>query len=78
MTNRPVDELPAEQAASTRSEGAGPDEHELPEAIKQIVTAAGPVPEFDRYVSRPVPSLLVVLTEARCSSRPETGGLTVT
>lgn len=62
MTNRPVDELPAEQAASTRSEGAGPDEHELPEAIKQIVTAAGPVPEFDRYVSRPVPSLLVVLT----------------
>lgn len=39
-----------------------PGDDEMPEAVQQIVTAAGPVPEFDRYVSRPVPSLLVVLT----------------
>ena len=62
MTNRPVDELPAVQMASTRDEGEGPGDNDLPEAVQQIVTAAGPAPEFGRYVRRPEPSLLVVLT----------------
>jgi guanylate kinase len=62
MTNRPVDEVPAEQMASTRDEGEGPGDNDLPEAVQQIVAAAGPAPEFDRYVRRPEPSLLVVLT----------------
>lgn len=62
MTNRPVDALPAGQPASARIEEMGGDHEGLPEAIKQIVTEAGPVPEFDGYVSRRVPSLLVVLT----------------
>jgi guanylate kinase len=62
MTNRQVDALPAGQAASAHNEDRGQDGEGLPEAIQQIVTEAGPVPEFDTYVSRPVPSLLVVLT----------------
>jgi guanylate kinase len=62
MTNRPVNALPAGQETSARTEDGRPDDNEVPEAVQQIVTAAGPVPEFDRYVSRPAPSLLVVLT----------------
>ena len=63
MTNRETQTLPAGHAASARNEEErGPDHEELPEAVQKIVAAAGPVPEFGAYVSRPVPALLVVLT----------------
>src|SRR5438046_83710 len=32
------------------------------EALEQIVARAGPAPEIDKYIRRPTPALLVVLT----------------
>ena len=62
MTNRPVKELPAQHPTSALTGDGRPHDEDVPEAIRQIVTEAGPAPEFDRYVTRPEPSLLVVLT----------------
>jgi guanylate kinase len=43
-------------------DGLNAGRQNLPEWIGQLVRKGGPVPEIERYVQRPEPSLLVVLT----------------